>query len=133
MRQIPLVVCCLTLLAGPALAGPAEEQDGPQSPCVSPEDAPAETSAATQQGPAWGVELATSFSKQEALDQFADAKASYADLLGSYQPLIVTVCDLSLGTQLQYSARIGMDSREAADALCGKIRAAGGACIVQKN
>jgi hypothetical protein len=38
-----------------------------------------------------------------------------------------------MGTKLQYSARIGMDSREDADALCTKLKADGGACIVQKN
>jgi hypothetical protein len=38
-----------------------------------------------------------------------------------------------MGTKLQYSARIGMDSREDANALCAKLQAAGGACIVQKN
>ena len=54
-------------------------------------------------------------------------------LLGSYQPMIVEDCNLHMGTTSQYSARIGVDSREDADALCTKLRAKGGACIVQKN
>jgi hypothetical protein len=38
-----------------------------------------------------------------------------------------------MGTKLQYSARIGMDSREDADSLCARLQADGGACIVHKN
>jgi hypothetical protein len=47
--------------------------------------------------------------------------------------MVVQTCDLHLGTQLRYSARIGMQSRGDADELCAKLQAAGGACIVQKN
>jgi SPOR domain len=59
-------------------------------------------------------------------------KQDHSDILGS-DPIIVPQCDLHLGTKLQYSARIGAASREDADALCAKLRASGGACIVQKN
>jgi hypothetical protein len=79
------------------------------------------------------VEIATSFEKQEALDDFARVQKQYSDLLGSYQPLIVEDCDLHMGTSPQYSARIGLDNRDDADALCAKLRAKGGACVVQKN
>jgi hypothetical protein len=79
------------------------------------------------------VEIATSFEKQEALDDFARVQKQFSDLLGSYQPLIVEDCDLHMGTSPQYSARIGLDNRDEADALCAKLRAKGGACVVQKN
>ena len=46
---------------------------------------------------------------------------------------MVETCDLHMGTSLQYSARIGTDSRDDADKLCAKLQTAGGACIVQKN
>jgi hypothetical protein len=87
----------------------------------------------SQSGPAWGVELATSFNKQEALDNFAQVQKQYSDLLASYQPLVVEECDLHMGMAPQYSARIGLDSRDGADALCAKLKAQGGACVVQKN
>jgi hypothetical protein len=32
-----------------------------------------------------------------------------------------------------YMVQIGADGRGEADALCNKLRASGGACIVQKN
>jgi hypothetical protein len=133
MRHLPLLSASLLALfaAGPALAGPAVEQ-GPLSPCTQP---PGGASADTSASPAfaWGVEIATSFSKDEALSEFAQAKQDHADVLGSYDPMVVESCDLHMGTHVQYSVRIGTDSREDADNLCAKLQAAGGACIVQKN
>ena len=133
MRYAPLLTISLLALltAGPALAGPTVEE-GPLAPCSQPQGG-ASGDSSVQAAYAWGVEIATSFSKQEALDQFAQAKQTYADLLGSYDPMVVESCDLHMGTDLQYSVRIGMDSRDAADNLCAKLQAAGGACIVQKN
>jgi hypothetical protein len=133
MRYAPLLaIGFLALFAtGSALAGPTVDE-GPLAPCSQP---PGGTSADSQVQPAyaWGVEIATSFSKQEALDQFAKVKQDHADLLGSYDPMVVESCDLHMGTDLQYSVRIGMNSRDDADKLCAKLQAAGGACIVQKN
>jgi hypothetical protein len=132
MKYVPLLGLCVMLGAAPALAGPQVEQPGPLSPCVQPQG---EASGAPSDQPAqaWGVEIATSFSKDEALAQFDRVKQDHSDILGNYQPMVVETCDLHMGTKLQYSARIGMDSREDANALCAKLQAAGAACIVQKN
>src|SRR5262249_6482679 len=132
MKSARLLGLCLLLATGPALAGPAVEDEGPLGPCVKGDSSTADA-APSQTGPAWGVEIATSFEKQEALDDFASVQKQYSDLLGSYQPLIVEECDLHMGSAPQYSARIGLDSRDDADALCAKLRAKGGACVVQKN
>ncbi len=133
MKGAQLLGLCLILAAGPASAGPAVEDEGPLGPCVQTDGTAQSNAAPAQSGPAWGVEIATSFNKQEALDDFARVQKQYSDLLGSYQPLIVEDCDLHMGTAPQYSARIGIDSRDDADALCAKLRAQGGACVVQKN
>jgi hypothetical protein len=133
MRHAPALGLGLWIMlaAGPVFAGPAVEE-GPLSPCTQPQgEASADTSAPPAH--AWGVEIATSFSKREALDQFAQVKQDHADLLGSYDPMVVETCDLHMGTDLQFSVRIGMDGRDDADKLCATLRAAGGACIVQKN
>lgn len=123
----------LMLVTNPALsAGPAVEQEGPLGPCVEGGGA-SNTAPANPSGPAWGIELATSFNKQEALDDFARVQQQYSALLGGYQAIIVEDCNLHMGTTPQYSAKIGTDSREDADALCTKLKAQGGACIVQKN
>lgn len=115
------------LVAFPAFAGAPVEQDGPLSPC---KDADASVSRPTSP---WGVEIASSFSKQEALDIFDQSKKAHDDVLGDYEPVLIEQCNLSLGTDIRYSAQIGMDNRDAADQLCAKLQEAGGACIVQKN
>jgi hypothetical protein len=129
---VPLTLC-LVLAAGPAFGGATVEQEGPLTPCVQTPSAAAGNATDAQTDQSWGVEIATAFSKEEALAEFAQAKQDYADILGSYDPDLIEQCDLHMGTKLQYSARIKMDTREDADALCAKLRASGGACIVQKN
>jgi hypothetical protein len=133
MKRTSFLLLGLMLAAAPALAGPPVEDEGPLGPCVQNDGDSSGNTGSGQSGPAWGVEIATSFEKQEALDDFARVQKQFSDLLGSYQPLIVEDCDLHMGTSPQYSARIGLDNRDEADALCAKLRAKGGACVVQKN
>jgi sporulation related protein len=132
MRQGLLLGLWLMLAAGPAFGGAPVEQEGPLSPCVQTPDGTNAGPSAAQAQP-WGVEIATAFSKEEALDEFGQVKQAHADLLGSYDPILIEQCDLHMGTKVQYSARIGAATRDDADALCTKLKAAGGACIVQKN
>ena len=127
----PCLALCITLVAGGAVAGPTVEEE-PLAPCVQPQGE-ANADASAKPGLEWGVEIATSFSREEALDQFARVKQDHAGILGDYEPMVVESCDLHMGTKLQYSARIGMESREDAESLCSKLQADGGACIVQKN
>lgn len=132
MRAALLAMGLLVALAAEsALAGPTVE-DGPLSPCAKPQGQ-ASADASAPPAYAWGVEIATSFSKDEALNEFAQMKQDHGDLLGSYDPIIVESCDLHMGTDVQYSVRVGTDSREDADKLCARLQAAGAACIVQKN
>jgi|RifCSP13_3_1023840.scaffolds.fasta_scaffold02900_6 hypothetical protein len=131
MKNVLALVLCLMLAAQQAFAGPAVEQEGPLSPCSPPQAG--DDSDSSQQAPPWGVEIATSFSKDDALAQFAKVKQDHTGILGSYEPTVVETCDLHMGTKLQYSARISLDSREDANSLCAKLQADGGACIVQKN
>ena len=132
MKGAHLLFLGLMLAAGPASGRTRGRGRGAARPLRRGRRRVA-TCGANQSGPAWGIEIATSFNKQEALDDFARVQKQYSDLLGSYQPMIVEDCNLHMGTTPQYSARIGIDSREDADALCAKLRAQGGACVVQKN
>ncbi|HEY8298874.1 MAG TPA: SPOR domain-containing protein [Methyloceanibacter sp.] len=131
--KLALSILCLMLTVAPVLAGPAVEDKGPLSPCVSPKADTSSETPADQSGPAWGVVIATSFSKDDALAQFDRIKQDQGNLLSAYQPIVVETCDLHMGTDPQYSVRIGLDSRDDADKLCAKLQAAGGSCIVQKN
>ena len=128
MRYALLLGLGVMLGTTPAPAG-APVEEGPLAPCAPAQGA----GPADQPAYAWGVEIASAFSKEEALAEFDQVKQAHSDLLGSYTPIVVETCDLHLGTALRYSARIGRDSRDAADALCAKLQAAGGACMVEKN
>jgi hypothetical protein len=133
MAKIALLTVLLVLSIWPAFAQPPVEQEGPLSPCRAPQADASTDNSEPQSRPAWGIVIATAFSKDDALKQFAAAKQDHSSVLGSYDPIVVETCNLNMGTKLQYSARVGMDSREDADALCAKLQADGGACIVQKN
>lgn len=128
MRWTILLGLWISLGPAPGLAG-ANVDEGPLSPCMPSNAGVGEIAPEFP----WGIEIAGAFSKEEALAEFDRVKQSYADLLGNFEPMIVATCDLHLGTELRYSARIGMATREDADALCAKLQATGGACIVQKN
>jgi hypothetical protein len=81
----------------------------------------------------WGVQLAAGFSRGKALTAYARAMQRYAAALGDQDPLILQGVHRSRGTRPLYQVRIGADTRADADRLCGRIRAAGGACMVLRN
>lgn len=78
----------------------------------------------------WGVQLAGDWSESGALASFRRLQSRYA-LLRGRDPLVVRV---KAGPRAsRHLVRIGEQSREAAESLCTKLRAAGGACVVLKN
>ncbi len=81
----------------------------------------------------WGVHVSTAFSKAKALAQFGRMKGRYASLLADRDPFVLPERNLSRGRRSLYMVQIGADSRDDAAKLCVELRAAGGACIVQKN
>ena len=87
------------------------------------------------EGPAapWGIQLAGNFSKSLALQSFSRARAAYAGVVGAVRPMIVGTRLRNRGTRAFYRIRIPAQSRQAADDLCGRIRRAGGACLVLRT
>ena len=69
--------------------GAAIEQEGPLTPCVQ-----APRGGAAAQAQPWGIEIATAFSKKGALGEFGHVKQDHADILGSYDPILIEQCDL---------------------------------------
>lgn len=130
MRSPALAVFSLAFAVSAAVAEPMEAGD-PLAPCLK--DAAPPKDATLPSGKGWGVEIASSFSKQESLDEFSQAQKDYSNILGDLSPTVVAVCDLSMGTDLRYSTRIVLDDRDAADKLCDSLQDAGGSCIVLKN
>lgn len=87
------------------------------------------------EGPAapWGIQLAGNFSKSLALQSFARARTSYAGVIGDVRPMIIGTRLRNRGTRAFYRIRVPAESRAAADALCVRIRAVGGACLVLRT
>jgi len=81
----------------------------------------------------WGVQLAGNFSKGLALAQFARAEHRYAGILGEARPMIIGRLLRSRGTRRFYQVRLPAPTRAAAAALCGRILAAGGACVAMRS
>jgi len=81
----------------------------------------------------WGVQLAGNFSKERALAQFAQARRQYAAALGEVAPMIIGTRLRSRGTAAFYRVRVPAETRPAAEALCRKIHAMGGSCVVLRS
>jgi membrane-bound lytic murein transglycosylase MltF len=81
----------------------------------------------------WGVALAAGFSRQHVLDLYARLMQKLTSLIGPHDPVVASSVLRSRGTRPFYQARIGADTRQAANQLCGQIRTAGAACIVVRT
>ena len=81
----------------------------------------------------WGVQLAAGFSRDRALAMYARAMKRLNAVIGEHDPSLLSSVFRSRGTRTFYQVRVGADTREAANDMCGKIKKAGQACIVLKN
>jgi hypothetical protein len=84
-------------------------------------------------GSPWGVQLAAGFSREHALENYAELARRYAEVLAGRDPMLSSTLLRSRGTRPFYQVRVGADTRQAAEGLCGSIRRAGGACMVLRN
>ena len=84
-------------------------------------------------GSPWGVQLSAGFSRDHALANYAMLAKRYAEVLTGRDPSLLSTVLRSRGTRPFYQVRVGADTRQAADSLCGSIRRAGGACMVLRN
>ena len=107
------------------------ENDGAQrvaaieAPKPTAED-PVPTTSST--GGSFAVQLAAPPSEAEAKATAARLQKTYADALGGYSPSVRKAADKDV-----YRVRVGNLSKADADALCGRLKASGGACFVAKN
>jgi hypothetical protein len=81
----------------------------------------------------WGVQLAGNFSKELALASYARARQSYAAIIGEIQPMVIGTQLHSRGLRPFYRVRVPAQTRAAADAICGRIRAARGSCMTLRS
>ncbi len=80
----------------------------------------------------WGVQVAGNFRRAAALGQWSRLRRLFPAILEGHDPVVSRV-RTPMGRRGVYAVRIGADSRKEADAICGRLHAAGGACIVSRN
>jgi hypothetical protein len=80
----------------------------------------------------WGVVLAGGFNQTRAINTFRIIRNRYP-FLKDEQPLVTRKRNLSMGRRRMTRVMVGRDSRKEAQALCSRISALGGACVVAKN
>jgi hypothetical protein len=79
----------------------------------------------------WGVQIAGHWSSVKAQALYVAVRQKYATLIGQRDPMLVTERDRGMASRT--AARVPMQTREEADALCGKLQSAGGSCVVMKS
>jgi len=95
-----------------------------------PQIAASEAEPALAPSAPWGVQLAGNFSKAQALQSFARESKSYAKVLGDVRPMIIGTLLRSRGNRPFYRVRVPSQTRQEAEAVCSRIRGAGGSCLV---
>jgi hypothetical protein len=78
----------------------------------------------------WGVQLAGTWSEGRVLATYEQLRRRYDAVLGDRLPLVL---DAQRRAPSRFIVRVSESSRKDADALCAKLKAAGGACIVLRN
>jgi hypothetical protein len=78
----------------------------------------------------WGVQLAGTWSEGRVLATYERLRRRHSAVLGDRLPLVLSA---RRRVPAAFLVRVSEASRAEADALCAKLRAAGGACIVLRN
>lgn len=78
----------------------------------------------------WGVQLTGNWSEGGVLAAYERLRRKYLAVLGDRLPLVV---DGRRGAAAPYVVRVSEQNRPAADALCARLRKAGGTCVVMRN
>jgi hypothetical protein len=81
----------------------------------------------------WGVQLSAGFSKARALMSYDRAEKRFGAVLAGHDPMIIRSLLRSRGTRAFYQVRAGAPTRDQANALCTRLRQAGGACLVLRT
>jgi hypothetical protein len=82
----------------------------------------------------WGVQLIGDLSEVKALAAYRALQKKHEAILGSYQPRVIRTTTVKMNAAPIWTRiRIEAGSRQVAEALCSRLRAAGETCLVQRN
>jgi Transglycosylase SLT domain len=109
---------------------------------TAPADMPCDKIAAKSPAPStevpdkptlpWGVQLIGDRSEVKALAAYRALQKKHETILGNVQPTIRAALNMGT-TSIWTRVRIEVSSRQAAETLCLRLRAAGETCLVQRN
>jgi hypothetical protein len=80
----------------------------------------------------WGLQLVGHWSETFAIASFARLQKKFAPILADHEPMVIKA-RMGGYTAAWTQVRVGADTRQDADSLCSRLRAAGGACVVMRN
>ena len=82
----------------------------------------------------WGVQLIGDLSEVKALAAYRVLQKKYEAILGNYQPMVIRTTTVKMTTAPTWTRiRVEAESRQVAETLCSRLRAAGETCLVQRN
>ncbi len=120
-RFLPAPTDCQSVVAlrpvGPTLPMPEIRRPGARREPVSP-------------APKWSLQLIGDGSELRALAEYGKLQRRFPAILGSRPPLVMKRQLGGRSRAFWYQIRVAENSREGANALCSKLRSAGGQCLV---
>jgi hypothetical protein len=82
----------------------------------------------------WGAQLIGDVSEVKALAAYRALQKKHGAILGNYQPMVIRTTTVKMTTAPTWTRiRVEAESRQIAEALCSRLRAAGETCLVQRN
>ena len=81
----------------------------------------------------WGVQVAGNFSLNRAMVSYSGLQKRYGAVLGGQAPMIVRIINRSRGAAPLFQLRVPAGSRDQANAICKKLHALGGDCLVLRT
>jgi hypothetical protein len=82
----------------------------------------------------WGVQVIGDLSEVKALAAYRALQKKHEAILGSYQPRVIRTTTVKMNAAPIWTRiRIEAGSRQVAEALCSRLRAAGETCLMQRN
>jgi hypothetical protein len=79
----------------------------------------------------WGVQVAGHWSSAKAQALYAAVQQKFPNVMAQREPMLVT--ERGRGMASRTAARVPVQTREEANALCAKLQTAGGSCVVMKS
>jgi hypothetical protein len=82
----------------------------------------------------WGVQLVGGLSEVKALAAYRALQKKHEPILSNYQPTVIRTTTVKKNAvPIWTRIRIEAETRQTAETLCSRLRAAGETCLIQRN